>query len=61
MAPFVSRSSSILIVQSLIPFNTVTADSPILREALEKYHRGLITDNKRISELLLADYGIDMK
>ena len=39
----------------------VSADSPVLREALEKYHRELISDNKRISKLLLAKHGIDMK
>ena len=39
----------------------VTASNPVLQEALKKYHRGLITDNNKISELLLADYGIDMK
>ena len=39
----------------------VPADNPVLQEALEKYHRGLITDNTRISKLLQADYGIDMK
>jgi hypothetical protein len=39
----------------------VTADSLLLQEALERYHRRLITDNRRISELLLADHGIDMK
>jgi hypothetical protein len=51
----------ISIVQPLIFFATVTADSPILQEALEKYHRQLITDNNRISELLLADHNIEMK
>ncbi|KDR70412.1 hypothetical protein GALMADRAFT_230064 [Galerina marginata CBS 339.88] len=39
----------------------LTADDPTLQAALEKYHRGLITDNARISELLLADHGIEMK
>lgn len=39
----------------------VTAESPLLQEALDKYHQGLITDNQRISELLLADHGIVMK
>ena len=39
----------------------VTAESPLLQEALEKYHRGLITDDRRISELLLADHSIVMK
>ncbi|KAF8967102.1 hypothetical protein BDZ97DRAFT_1903511 [Flammula alnicola] len=39
----------------------LTADSSILQEALEKYHRRLITDNKRISDLLLADHNIEMK
>jgi len=34
--------------------NPVSADSPVLREALEKYHRELISDNTRISELLLG-------
>ena len=43
-----------------LPFGTVTADSPILQEALEKYHRRLITDNNRISELLLVDHNIEM-
>jgi hypothetical protein len=48
-------------VQLLIFFGTVTADSPILQEALKKYHRQLITDNNRISEPLLADHNIEMK
>ena len=39
----------------------VSADSPVLQEALKKYHRELISDNIRISELLLAEHGIDMK
>jgi hypothetical protein len=39
----------------------VTADSQLLQDALNKYHRRLITDNRRISELLLAEYDIDMK
>ncbi|KIM43482.1 hypothetical protein M413DRAFT_443403 [Hebeloma cylindrosporum] len=38
----------------------LTAESPVLQEALERYHRGLITDNQRISELLFADHGITM-
>ena len=40
---------------------TVPANNPVLWEALEKYHRELISDNVQISELLLAEYGIDMK
>ncbi|KAF8236371.1 hypothetical protein L208DRAFT_1457659 [Tricholoma matsutake] len=39
----------------------LSACNPVLQEALRKYHQELITDNNRISELLLADYGIDMK
>jgi hypothetical protein len=39
----------------------LTADNPLLREVLEKYHQRLITDNNRISELLLADHNIVMK
>lgn len=39
----------------------VSADDPVLQEALKEYHRRLITDNDKISELLLADYKIDMK
>ncbi|KAF8714408.1 hypothetical protein AX14_012714 [Amanita brunnescens Koide BX004] len=39
----------------------LSANDPVLQEALRKYHRGLITDNDRISELLFADYGITMK
>ncbi|KAF8811204.1 hypothetical protein BYT27DRAFT_7221594 [Phlegmacium glaucopus] len=39
----------------------LTVDSLLLRETLEKYHQGLITNNQRISELLLADHGINMK
>ena len=39
----------------------VSADDPVLQEALKKYHQGLITDNNRISELLLVDHGIEMK
>jgi len=39
----------------------VSASDPVLQEALKKYHQGLITDNNIISELLLADHGIEMK
>jgi len=39
----------------------VSADDPVLQEVLKEYHRRLITDNNKISELLLADYKIDMK
>ena len=39
----------------------VSADDPVLQEALKTYHQRLITDNNKISELLLADYKIDMK
>ncbi|KAK2459393.1 hypothetical protein APHAL10511_008591 [Amanita phalloides] len=41
--------------------HVVSADDPVLQEALKKYHHGLIMDNNIISELLLADYGIEMK
>jgi hypothetical protein len=51
----------ISIVQPLIFFATVTADSPILQEALKKYHCQLITNNNRISKLLLADHNIKIK
>jgi hypothetical protein len=57
----VCESDLISIVQMLILFTPVPADSPILQDALKKYHRHLITDNKRISDLLLADYNIEMK
>ena len=59
--PVCESGSSISIVQLLTFFGTVTADNPILQEALEKYHHQLITDNNRISELLLADHNIEMK
>ena len=39
----------------------VSANDPVLQEALRKYHRELVTDNNKISERLLADYRIEMK
>ena len=59
--PVCESGSLISVIQSLTFFGTVTADSPILQEALEEYHRRLITNNNRISELLLADHNIEMK
>jgi hypothetical protein len=59
--PVCESDSLISIIQLPILFAAVSADSPILQEALEKYHHRLITDNKRISDLLLADHKIDMK
>ena len=40
---------------------TVKADDETLITALQKYHRQLLTHNKTISDLLLADYGITMR
>ena len=52
---------TVIIMLNLFQNYIVTAESPLLQEALDKYHQGLITDNQRISELLLADHGIVMK
>jgi hypothetical protein len=40
---------------------SVPASDPTLKEALTKYHQGLITNDARIAELLLVEYGIEMK
>jgi hypothetical protein len=37
------------------------ADDPTLKAALEKYHRENITDAKKISMRLNAEYGIKMR
>ena len=37
------------------------ANAQDLKPALEKYHRQGLTSNKRISELLKADYNIEIK
>ncbi|KAH9479297.1 hypothetical protein JR316_0007886 [Psilocybe cubensis] len=37
------------------------ATDPVLQEALYEYHRQLITNDKLISELLMADHNINMK
>lgn len=39
---------------------TLRADDARLRSALETYHRAMLTNNKKISELLLADHNISM-
>ena len=54
-------SSHFITYLSYLHIILVSAHDPVLQEALRKYYRELITDNNRISELLLADYGIDMK
>lgn len=60
MALFVSPKISSRFISSL-HIILVSASDPVLQTALKKYHQGLITDNNLISELLLADYDIDMK
>ncbi|KAF8343257.1 hypothetical protein F5887DRAFT_1076007 [Amanita rubescens] len=37
-----------------------TIDDPLLAEALEKYHREKLDNNRLISQRLKADYGIEM-
>jgi hypothetical protein len=37
------------------------ADDEILSDALKKYHREQLTDNKQISQRLAAEYGIKMR
>ena len=40
---------------------TVQADDPVLKEALQKYHREGKTNNTEISERLLAEYNITLR
>ncbi len=40
--------------------NVATIDDPLLVEALEKYHREKLDNNRLISQRLKTDYGIEM-
>lgn len=46
---------------SLILLNPASVDDPELIGALTKYHREGLSNNTRISERLLAEYGISAR
>jgi hypothetical protein len=45
---------------SIFTRSSASADDPALKAALENYHRQGLTSNKRISELLKAEYDIEI-